>query len=355
VTAPRSRGREGGYPEAHRAFSQGKVSPVVLLAGPERVYADDLIQLLIDKIVPEATRTFNYDHYRAGQDSLESILNAAGTLPMFADRRLVVITDADLFNRGELDRLAEYLEKPSPSTVMVLTSEESTDKVPAALKRVGERYMLWRPFPRDAVTWSMGRAKRLGKDLPKDVAEELFALCAGDSGDGRAALADLASEVEKLCLSIGNRPKIAMDDLKIVSRHAEAKVLYQIEAAVAERNLPQALSALSAALLFPRENGLVRIVAILGERFRKMLVARDRMDAGYSVQAVVAGMWFPGPSGSTQFLRSVNQYRRHELSLALTELARLDIALKTGEAEPETISMEMVLRKVCGVPARAGG
>jgi DNA polymerase III subunit delta len=345
--ASRPRSRDGGYPDAHRLFSQGKAGPVVLLAGPERVYSEDLIAILAAKLVPAGMEAFNFNRYRAGQDSLEAILNAAGTLPMFADRRLVILSDADLLSRGELDRLAEYIAAPSASTVLVVTTEETPDKAPAALKKIPERYALWRPFPKDAVAWAISRARQLGKELRKDVAEELFALCAGDSGDGRASLSDLASEIEKLSLSIGERKRIEPDDLKVVSRHAEARVLYQIESAVAERKLPEALNALSAALLFPRENGMVRIVALLGERFRKMLVARDRMQAGYSVQAVVAGMWFPGPNGSTQFLNSVKLFRRSELSQAIVDLARFDIALKTGEADLEVLHMEALLRKIC--------
>jgi DNA polymerase III subunit delta len=347
--------RDRGYPEAARAFAAGTVGPVVLLAGPERLYAEELIDSLLEATVPEAMRAFNYTRCRGGEDPLEAVLGAAGTLPMFADRRLVVVVGADGFSRPELERLAEYIAHPSPSTILVLTSEETGERVPAALRKAPERYVLWRPFREEAVQWAIRRARRTGREMPPEVAEELFDLCAGDSGDGRAALSDLAIEVEKICLATGERKTIASDDLKVVGRHAEARVLYQVEAAVAERKLPEALSSLSAALLFPRENGAVRIVAMLGERFRKMLVARDRLDAGASPREAVAGMWFPGAAGAAPFLRSVGLFRRAELSQALVELARLDRALKTGRAEPESVHLEALLQRICSGAAGTTG
>lgn len=348
MTPPRSTGKEGTVAQALPLFKKGKTGPVVLLAGPEQVHADELIQLLIEALVPQDFRIFNVNRFRGGQDDIDPILTSASTLPMFTERRVVILNDADALSRHEMERLAVYIEKPCPETVLVLTAAETGPKVPAALRKVPERYVLWRAFPKDAVQWVMARAKQLGKVLPPDIANDLYALCAGDSGDGRAALSDLSREIEKMCLVAGERTRIESSDLAVVGRHAEAKVLYQIEASVSERQLAAALQALSSALLFPRENGAVRIVAMLGERFRKMLVARDRMDCGYSVKAVVAGMWFPGPAGSTQFLRSVNLFRRAELSRAITDLADLDRALKTGRADLETIHLEALFRRLCG-------
>jgi DNA polymerase III delta subunit len=321
---------------------------VVLLAGPERLFAEELIALAVARFVPPDFQVFNLNRYRAGQDDAETILNAAATLPMFCDRRVVVVMDADNFSRGENDRLAAYLGRPSPSTLLILVSSETGEKLPAVLKKVPERYTLWRPFAKDGIAWALARAKELGHELPPPVAEELYALLAGESGDGRASLSDLDIELQKICLSAGTRKKLATEDLRVVSRHAESRVLYQIESAVAERQIAPALAALDAALLFPRDNGPIRIVAMLGERFRKMLVAKDRMAAGYGAAAVLAGMWFGGPAGSAPFLRSVNLFTRAELSDAVRALARLDRALKTGQAEPDRLHLEAAIASICG-------
>jgi len=347
VSRPRSRA-DAGMAEARVAFAKGELAPVVLLAGPERLFADELIAMALDRFVPEDLRVFNFNRYRGGQESGQAILGAAATLPMFCERRLVVVIDADEMPRADMERLAAYLASPSPSTLLILVAAETGEKLPATLKKVSERYLLWRPFPRDGVAWAIQRAKALGHDLPMPVAEELYAMCAGESGDGRAALSDLEIELEKICLSAGDRRRLASDDLRVVSRHAESRVLYQIESAVADRQFAPALAALDSALLFPRDNGPIRIVAMLGERFRKMLVARDRMDAGYGASAVVAGMWFGGPGGSAPFLRSLGLFSRAEISEAVQSLARLDRALKTGQAEPDRLHLELVLRRICG-------
>lgn len=346
--------REGSHAEARKAFAAGKVSPVVLLAGPETLYAEELSAALLAVLVTPDLQPFNFNRFRAGQDPTDLIFGTAGTLPMFAERRLVIVQDASEFDRKGMDELTRYLSSPSPSTVLLLIAEETGEKLPAALKKVSERYTLWRPFPSEAVAWAVERARGLGKTLTEEIAQELFGLCSGDSGDGRAALSDLAIEIEKLCLSVGERKTINMDDLRVVGRHAEARVLYQVEAAVAARHLGLALKALEAALLFPKENAHIRIVTMLGERFRKMLVARDRQEAGLSRAEVLAGMWFPGRDGGAEFMTGVARFRRAELAQALIELARLDRALKTGQAEPPDLHLELALRRICGVAPAAG-
>ena len=45
---------------------------------------------------------------------------------------------------------------------------------------------------------------------------------------------------------------------------------------------------------------------------------------------------------------------RAELAQALIELARLDRALKTGQAEPPDLHLELALRRICGVAPAAG-
>lgn len=348
------RARDGGYAEARKAFQAGRVGPVVLLAGPETLLAEELVAGIRQLLIPEELQVFNFNQFRGGQDPPDQIFGTAATLPMFAERRLVVLKGASDLDRRGMEELGRYLASPSPSTVLLLLADETGEKLPATLKKVPERYILWRPFPNEAVAWSVERARRLSKTLPEGVAEELFGLCAHDSGDGRAALADLAIEIEKICLAAGERSDIRSEDLKVVGRHAEARVLYHVEAAVASRLLGPALTALEAALLFPRENAHIRIVTMLAERFRRMLVARDRLDAGLDRSAALAGMWFPGRDGGAEFLAGVARFRRPELAQALVELARLDRALKTGQAEPPDLHLEMTLRRICGVLPTGG-
>lgn len=346
--------RDAGYAEARRAFEGGRPGPVVLLAGPETLLAEELAVSLRQAIVPEELQVFNFNRFRGGQDAPDLIFSTAATLPMFTERRLVVLQEASRLDRRGMEELNRYLTRPSPGTVLLLISEETGEKLPAALKKVPERYTLWRLFPNEALAWSVERARLLGKKLPESVAHDLLSLCGHDSGDGRAALSDLSVELEKLCLVAGNRPELNTEDLRVVGRHAEARVLYQVEAAVAARQLAPSLKALEAALLFPKENAHIRIVTMLAERFRKMLVAKDRLEAGRPRPAVLAGMWFPGRDGGGEFLAGVSRFRRAELAQALVELARLDRALKTGQAEPPDLHLELTLRRICGLATSAG-
>ncbi|TPW12705.1 MAG: DNA polymerase III subunit delta, partial [bacterium] len=140
MSRPPRRGAEAGVAEARQAFATGEPGPVVLLAGPERLFAEELVAAARARFVPEDLSVFNFNRYRGGQDDGQVIFNAAATLPMFSERRLVVVMDADAMPRGDMDRLTTYLTSPSPSTLLILVASETGEKLPAALKKVPERY-----------------------------------------------------------------------------------------------------------------------------------------------------------------------------------------------------------------------
>ena len=68
-------------------------------------------------------RGWNYDVIE-GKATASRIAAAANTLPMMGERRMVLVRDLATLGAEELGKLVEYLDSPSPSTVLVaLTSK----------------------------------------------------------------------------------------------------------------------------------------------------------------------------------------------------------------------------------------
>ncbi len=72
---------------------------------------------------------FNFSRFRGEDADIDRIMEMAETLPFFSEKRVILLEDTPLFDKGtaEAQRLAEYLPGMPASTVMIL-SQSRTDK-----------------------------------------------------------------------------------------------------------------------------------------------------------------------------------------------------------------------------------
>src|SRR5574338_947640 len=115
------------------AFKRGQPHAAYYIYGPEDVLKDDAIRYILDLALEPAMRDFNLDQVSAATLDPEAVEALCTTVPMMADRRLVIIRDVEQWKRRTRSRSAviRYLEHPSPTTVLLLvqgSGEENPDK-----------------------------------------------------------------------------------------------------------------------------------------------------------------------------------------------------------------------------------
>lgn len=113
-------------------IKQGIFAPVYLLMGDEPFYVDQVAQVIIDNALEEDQRDFNQIIAYGADVKVEDIVGNARRYPMFADRQLVVIREAQMVDHVE--NLSVYTENPMDTTVLVLVYRGSADKRKALYK-----------------------------------------------------------------------------------------------------------------------------------------------------------------------------------------------------------------------------
>src|SRR6202049_3832002 len=111
-------------------LEKGKLIPAILLLGDEPYLRDTCRAQLIEKFVPEASRTWAVSRYSADRGETEVALSQAQTLPMLSPQQVVFLEDAEAIEKlGEKNReeavaqLDAYLNDPAPFTVLVLEAK----------------------------------------------------------------------------------------------------------------------------------------------------------------------------------------------------------------------------------------
>lgn len=118
--------RETSYTQYKKIITDikaGKIAPVYLLHGDEDFFIDSIADYLQNNIVAEADRDFNLSVIYGADATYENVMNAVRQFPMMAERRLVMLKEAqsmDDFKR-KLEKMTPYLEQPAERTIFVIT------------------------------------------------------------------------------------------------------------------------------------------------------------------------------------------------------------------------------------------
>jgi len=132
------------YPAARKEIAAGDLLPVYFICGNESFFIDSLQQDII-KSMPEDLRDFNMDIFYGNETSLNSVISAAKSFPMMADRRIVVLRDfsasqirtksdstqdnykdefSEVGEDSNIDEFLAYFERPNPSTILIVTDKK---------------------------------------------------------------------------------------------------------------------------------------------------------------------------------------------------------------------------------------
>jgi DNA polymerase-3 subunit delta len=167
---------ETRYADLAKEWQSGKFRPVYYFVGEDASARAEAAAALKAAIKADS---FNFAHFSgdpAGQ--IAAVITEAMTLPVFADRRLIVVESAKLPAEART-ALAGYLKSPSPSTSLVLFSEERKLDVRDALVKAAAAagaVCLFKPLrEEDAVARLQAEARRAGKSISAEAAEALVA------------------------------------------------------------------------------------------------------------------------------------------------------------------------------------
>ena len=115
----------------------GIFKPVYLLMGDEPYYVDMVCDAIIENCLDESERDFNQTVCYGADVTADAVITAARRYPMFSERQLVVVKEAQMMKN--LEELALYCQKPLESTVLVLAMHgASADKRKSLYKTVSK-------------------------------------------------------------------------------------------------------------------------------------------------------------------------------------------------------------------------
>ena len=180
-----------------------------LLFGDEsyllRQYKNKLLSALV-----EENDTMNFSAYEGTGISEGELIDLAETMPMFADRRVILVSDSGFFEKGAAE-LSAYIKEMEADTVFVFceSSVKKTSSMYKTFKAKGACVEFTTPDDAVLGRWIAGRLKSGGKRMDARTMRIFTDMCAG-------SMEIMSTEIDKLISYCADSDVISEDDLKSV-------------------------------------------------------------------------------------------------------------------------------------------
>ncbi len=260
------------FESVHRSVKRGEIAPVYYLTGDADVLKDDLVTAIVDAALESTSRDFNLDVRAAGDLDPAGLHALVETLPVLAERRVVVIKGLEQWrkNARTWEALRRYLTRPSPTTVLILVHGVG-EPPDAGLAQAGAHVAVAVPGPDGLRRWVSARAQRAGLEIDAEAIEHLVRAIGPD-------LAHLGTELEKLAAAVGDGPATSADVAQLVGVNRGATVEDWVDA-VAARDTLRALR-LTDVVLPQAGVTAVRMLIALGTELVGIRLARALAGGG---------------------------------------------------------------------------
>lgn len=336
------------FDTAYRRLRRGEIDPVYYLTGDDDTLKDELIAVLTDQAVDPAMRDFNLDVRSASDLGPESLHALVETPPMLAERRMVVVRGVDQWRKNAKvwQVLEAYVERPSPSTVLVVTSGAGAKPEPGIARHAA--HVAVEPLRPDRLgRWVRNRAGRVGIELEDEAAAHLIAAVGAD-------LAQLGMEIDKLAAAATGTTVSAASVADLVGVR-QGETTEDWITAVLERDVVRGVRTLDP-VLAASGNSAVRLVGLLGAALLGVRLARAQLDAGRqrgelerivmghikSARPFGIGSW---SAAASLWSRVAERWAGAEVDAALRDTLAADRALKSTTIADETgILTDLMLR-----------
>lgn len=196
-------------PAFKKALASGSGTPVFAAIGGEPFLMDKVANI-VSESVDDMTRDFNFDSFHGDELDAGKLAGALSALPMMAERRIIIVKHFNAITPTLKKYIAGYVKKPVPSTLLVLLfdGDGKVKWITDLLKHV-QGVDCQAPKGRALEKWVNDFVSGLGVTISNEAMDLVT--------EGRAVrLIDVAGELEKAALLVGDGNEISIEILQMV-------------------------------------------------------------------------------------------------------------------------------------------
>lgn len=322
--------------ELQQAIRQKQLPGLLLIYGQETYLVERAVQQIKAAVLTPGTEDFNFNQFFAKEALAEDIISTARTLPVFADRRLVLIKDVHQLPASIQDDLLAYVQNPVPETCLLLCGE-----------KIDSRRKFFQTFKKQG---GIVEFKPLYENqLPAFVREQISSDNFDITGDALVLfctrvgtnLQEVRTELGKLQTYLGEKRLIDIADVQAVVSSARSENVFEIGNAVARGETGKAITLVSK--LVDEGEAPLKILSLLVRHYRQLWKLRELQVKGKSSKEMAGLVGLP-PFFVDGMVQQAKQFSKVDFRRAFEFFLEADLAMKSSGADPDTLLEALLLK-----------
>jgi DNA polymerase-3 subunit delta len=241
--------------------------PVYFLAGEESYYIDLIREYIEENVLPEAEKSFNQVVLYGEDTTVPAIIDAARRFPMMSSHQVVIVKEAQTLRK--IEDLIFYLEKPLPSTILVINYK---------YRAIDKRTKLYKALESQSLYFESPRLR----DYQVPAWIERYLMVQGIKTDPNASamlteylgtdLHKIVNELQKLTITLPpGKPVITTSLIEKNIGISKDYNNFELQKAVGEKNILKANMIVHHFANNPKDNPITLSIASLFSYFSKLL------------------------------------------------------------------------------------
>lgn len=313
--------------------------PIYWLEGEEEYFIDKVIDYAEHNILAESEASFNLSVFYGKDANWADIINACRRYPMFAERQVVLLKEAQQMR--DIEKLEAYVDNPLSSTVFVVSYKEkkldARKKFTKLVKEKGVLVTTKKLYDREVPEWTQNLIQSKGLTItPKGLA-----LLVDHIGND---LSRIENEIDKLSVNLGKRTAITEDDIENYIGVSKDYNVFELQAALAAKDLARSIRIIQYFEANPKAGPIQLVLPSIYSFFSKVFMI---FGTGTNDEKTIATAIGVNPYFMKEYMQAARLYTYPGVERALLLLHSYNLkSIGVGSTATEDASLmkEMVVK-----------
>jgi DNA polymerase III subunit delta len=311
--------------------------PVYWLEGDEDYFIDEIMEYAEKKILSQGEAEFNQTIFYGKDANWTDIVNACRRYPMFAERQVVLLKEAQQMK--DVEKLESYIENPLPSTILVVSYKGKTLdgrlKFSKTIKKKGEVFLSKKIYENQLPAWVNDYLQLNGFQIKPKALNLLIDHIGND-------LSRIVNEVDKLSINIGSEKNITEDHIEKFIGISKEYNIFELQNALSKKDAAKAIRIIQYFDANPKAVPIQLLLPTLYAYFSKILTVHQMPDRS---ERTLKPVFSFNPHVVEQVLMAVKNYSYSETEQIILLLH--DSNLKSIGIGNSGIALGSLLKELC--------
>ena len=282
--------KEVTYEEIARDLKNRNYKPIYYLMGEESYYIDKISEYISQTVLTDEEKEFNLTVMYGADTDITNIINAAKRYPMMSEYQVVIVKEAQ--NVKDMESLVYYVQKPLPSTILVICHKHGTldkrKKLAATIEKVGVLFESKKIKDTQLSGFITSFLKRKSVDIEPKAAEMMAEFVGTD-------LSRMAGELEKLVLTLpAGQMRITPEQIERNIGISKDYNNFELKNAIIARDVLKANKIIKYFDENPKTNPIQATLSVLFNFFSNLMLvyyAPDKSEQGIASMLGLKNTW----------------------------------------------------------------